>query len=357
MVLKKTLVLITVFSCLTYGAEFYRDFDISRINHVQLKFRLDPQNSELLNCLKKYYKIEFTQNNKIGKIIYMSSGKTAYTSEKHFASIEIEYSDSSETWRYLDLDGKLCFPDSEMGCFIYYYDYNGNAKCKINYDKKGEPMADSLGAVKYIYSINDTAREIQVNILDYKSKEITDSNGIFRESIIYDSLGNEIEIKFFSENGESIPGEFGIIHNLMEYNDKGNVVKMVFLDSQGKPHINNRLGAAELEYEYDDDGNVILMKYYKALNDTTLVPLTVGNSIRVLYDKCGRMTNMIIYPNDDKTSAAKIDIEYDTDGNKTKQTYYNKTDFNGPASIVVLYDPNGIEIGTTYFDKDGNVLK
>ncbi len=167
-----------------------------------------------------YYHIQRNDLGKVERVRYFSYGSKAIDSYFDCATVEVSHAANSQTWKFLDAEGK--------------------------------PIANDLGS--YGYRITEERGERRRDFLDRNYEIATNSRGYASRIYILDSLARMATTKYRDLAGRFVKdtyGDYQIVHRL---NADGFTLSNLGLDAAGNPKA-DVYGVAEYRFQYDEFGN------------------------------------------------------------------------------------------------------
>ena len=147
-----------------------------------------------------------------------------------------------------------------------------------------------------------------------------------------------------------------------EYDERGREIRTAWFDERNQPVPAD--GAAAVEREFDDAGNVLVTRYFDTSGNIILFPAGYAwlekeyNGIRQVVRETKRNADGSPFTRSDDgyVTARK---EYDEKGNVTLEQYFDEDDDPetlpaGYAAIHMEYDDEHRVVRTDYLDKDGD---
>lgn len=226
--------------------------------------------------------------NGIVRIDYVShSGKITYATDKHYATITREYSESGELLeeRYYNEFGeptpqpagyfgiRYLYAISDSTVTLIYIDRNGepfetkwgyarktckdtgSMKSERYYSSKDEPVKSvdgCYGIVRYYSGVGQVTKTVFV---DQNMEPMLNARGYAVEKLTYNAKNKIQSIRYFDVDEKQSPletGEYGLFY---DYNSDGTEIKRTFIDETGQP-ISNVLGYASIVQSFYSDGSV-----------------------------------------------------------------------------------------------------
>lgn len=333
------------------GAEYYRKVSTRAIKDIFPLYPISPDSARAVNC----FQVSRDTAGRIIEIAFLKEGEPALNPAVNFAKLSIAYTDSSETWRLLDLDGRSCFPQSNIDHIVYYMDKNKFARKKTNFDADGNEVEDSIGVSTYLLVPDTKNRIAKVFRSNARGDTIIDNNGVYADTLIYDDRGNITLWSFYSRDGRLANSSQGIAITLFEYDQKGNIIEIRFLDAESLLAVNGELGFARIRTEYNEAGNVSSIAAYKPIDSVPDDSGSLFQLISIRYDDKGNKTKMSTRTFRDEIVQNEVEISYDMAGDPVTATYnFYVNEESDLAKAIVEYQ-NGVEVKRTYIDKYGNI--
>jgi hypothetical protein len=84
----------------------------------------------------------------------------------------------------------------------------------------------------------------------------TDNSGVFRAVLSYSQLGDVTEAASFDQSGGRVTGADGVAIVRLEYDAAGNPTRFTYHDRVGQPVSSPSIGAARIDFGYDNDGRL-----------------------------------------------------------------------------------------------------
>lgn len=234
--------------------------------------------------------------------------------------------------------------------------YSNIARYKLTYNENGY--------VKYIIYYSDWRN----------SYLACDENGVGAKLYKRDELGRVTLINYFKPTGETT-GDFfkdftnadldnGVAGRKLTYTDDYRVYQDILASLDNKP-IESSSGYAAIQYTYDENGNMVLVRYY----DADLKQVIIGDGyFQCLkdYDDAGNLIvdryfdiegNRVVTGR----GYSAVGYEYDKKGNMVFLGYYDTEDqmINldaGYGYICYDYDENRDVVCISYYDRDDNLV-
>jgi len=349
------LLISVTFFCCSYAdsSQFYRQVGTTGIRHFVLQYPVATDLAQSVNC----YRVERDTNGRIIEVVYIKDGKPAFNPVFHYSKLLIVYTDSSEIWRLLDLEGKPSIRQPDMAYYAYYYDSDGLPKEKINYDINGNMIEDSAGISKYLITSQVNERVTRVLRTNIAGDTIIDNDGVYEDRLTYDENGNIIEWAFYSLKGDLSRNKEGFAMSKFEYDKNRNNTQMTFLDENLHLCLNEALECARMRLSYDENGNISSMTSFRPDSSISADSGSLSLTSEALYDEKGNKIKMIVRCFDKGSRLNKVETEYDKNGEILTEIYFFHENEESPLAKAEVRYKDGKEIDTTYFDKDGNIIK
>ena len=237
------------------------------------------------------------------------------------------------------------------------FDENGFCKEIKLFDENDNPVvyaSNETDAVNYHRQLiinTPTGLAKEYYFYDLYGNPALDPNGVFKNVVEYDTLGNEIRRQFFDANGNFVKIDGDECQYELVYDEKNNFIKVIYEDANGRPaeasdgtairvvdrdnygrqtkfsmyDKNENLidvdGWAYRTFEYDDFGNIKVVKWFKA--DGT--PCESSSAIRTNdYDPNTNFLIKTTWADGTGTTTSEEYFEYDDIGNTTKEYTLDK---------------------------------
>jgi hypothetical protein len=357
--------------------EYFRHVEIDNLHAINTRYQIDSSIADTVNC----FKVEYDGEDRIERITYMKDGLPANQDEGKWSGFFIKREKNSEAWWYEDVNGTLCFVDTNLALMVYSLENDSVPLSLTDYDEQGEITEDSAGVAQYVFETDESCHVIRMLRLNAEGDTITDnlgyyetqygysenedsvemanygtngrlSNALSGSAIMharYDSLGNSIEIRFFDENKNPVIDKLLNAATVrIEYDKNGYISSMRRLDTKARPMPIDDDPWPRLEADYSDRGKPIEFRYYG--QDEVL-------KLRIRNNQQGKIIEQCFFGPDgelriDKVAGfARFIVKYDESGNDIESSY------QGPDSQLVEPPGMGYARVTTAFDKNGNPIE
>ncbi len=292
------------------------------------------------NCLsEQYFTIEgepsIRTDMNVHKLVYVRDPQTGLTIEKLAYGTDLKPVCTAQGWVKETAE----------------YDENGFYK-EINlFDENGNPVvysSDESDAVNYHkQSIINTPTGLTKEFCHYDSygNPALDPNGVFKCIIEYDTVGNEIRRLFLDANGNFVKIDGDECQSELVYDEKNNLIKVIYEDADGK-FANTKDGIAIQAIERDNYGRQIKLLFYDKSENLAEIN---GWAYRTFeYDDFGNLKVIKWYKANGRlceTSSAIKTMDYDPNTN-----FWIKTTWA---------DETGATTSEDYYEHDniGNIVK
>ena len=309
--------------------------------------------------------------NQYGKLLY----KIDYDEKLKVASFQ--YDDSVATAKRISLSTTKSFDvntneHSSITHYLLDYDDHGllrNIKYASGEDKSPVGDADNIYGQQYKYDEDGHITEIRFIGQDGNTRG--NKIGLAIKKFTYDNDGNWTEVRYLTTDEKpSHDGQNCSVVKL-EYDKWGNRKAEKYFTGDGeKPAYRSDLSAFGIAYQYDDDGNRIVMSLLDSDHESYSIGSYGYAQIKFTYnedgfvvkqewlDKAGEPVEAVF----DKDLIGRVDFEVDEKGLELKRSYYNLNGKGiqmlwGGHEIRTDYDSVGNVLKLSYFDNDGNSAK
>jgi YD repeat-containing protein len=335
------------------NVQYYREINTRGFRDFIMQCRIESNLALTVNC----FRVRSDTLGRVVEVVYFKDGKPAFNPVYNYNKLTIEYTDSSDVWRLMDLDSKPSFTQANLACIVYQLDSNGVPREKRFYDPNGKITEDSFGVAVYLLSHDTTNRVISMLSTSSNGDTIIDNNGVYEERLSYDTDGNTIEIGYYSPQGRLSNSNQGVAVTKFEYDEIGNVTQIVFLDENSQLCVNNELDFARSEIEYLDCGYVSTIREFRPDDVANEDSGSLCQSTTLTYDDKGNRTKMVVQTYEGGIVQNQVEYEYSGDGDVTRKTYYLYVNKKSDLFKAEILYRNGKIPDTTFIDKFGNKIK
>ncbi len=258
-------------------------------------------------------------------------------------------------------------PGLAFGTLILKYGPDSWLALMQNVDTNGELLANDTGAAQDKMVFDKQGLVQSWNVLDRQGNPLR-GNGpnVARGIQTYTRWGYELMVRYEDERDNAILNAYGWGRGIRSYDDFGNMLSSYFADQYGKPMMVEAWGYARAQVLWSNDGIQFLSRSYFDTEGNRVAHKTRGfcqldysyddnhNLIAIKFlDINGKPVNRL------DTGVAVILYEYDDTNRRTIIRYMNTSGNpvnhlqQGWARAQNLYDGQGLPAGANYFDLTG----
>jgi len=327
-------------------------------------------------AVRKIYKAG--DENRVAWVQYLDiKGNITYNTEAGYACVEYNYTpqDRGEkiTQIYYDANNNLCcILDKGYAIIEKLYNENGFLIQKLYKNAEGAVTCrrDYMVA-EILYEYADDGNLIREHYKNAEGQPINRADTgyavVYREYVsgrLVREYYEGYEDKVLRAVADRTTGIAAITYSY----DRGEKQKEQYYDIEGNLALRRDIGCAAIQYEYNNNGQ-LLGKYYYGTDDRLILRKDTGSAIdRFGYDKEGRRVSYRYYGVDEepvvntKYNCAGMDYVYDERGNRSEILYIGldgcslmDRDDCGIAKVCQEYDGFGNLSGESYYDEEGHL--
>lgn len=364
-----------------YTYEYYFQIKIDDSYTIVGKYPIKDIKTDSLNC----YRFTYDKNKTLKEISYFRNGKLSIDNRLNVAKVIIKYGNENELWHYYGVDGKPTPNNDHVFINKKVYNFNDNSLFIYNYNKEKRIMKDKYGIAWELWKLNEKGLVETSFHFNETGDTIIDYNGFCVVLSEYDNNDNLAKLSNFDKNGRLLADEDGIAIRYCKHDSFKNITEMRNYDVNNKLikyTVADRYSFPIVKAEYDEYGNRIAFKYCnenEIVRQKILLDENLNSIERSYYNDKG------IFSIDQDLGYARIEYEYNEDGEFVLEHFYGvderiiysafgdsstiKYIYNTEGNIVehvyidtnevihhtVLLDENGNEIEKRYFDEEGNL--
>ena len=265
---------------------------------------------------------------------------------------------------WLDLKGRDVRCCSSNEWFLLDYDASDRVVRKTYCNGEWKPTVGEDGVLFISYEYDENGNETSRDCFGGMSNRVLNADGIATVKSRYNKRGQAIWRRYYGAKEEAIFHKDGNAGYDATYDKKGNLRKFTFVDMEGRPVMTSQ-GYAIEESKFDAQNKEIDHAWFDAKGK--LVCVDGVARIRCEYDDAGNMMVMKFFGADDRLTRNKENVSamtwsYNQAGEAIECRYYGPDgeatqDKKGVASWKANLNASGRSVGRQYYDIDGNALE
>lgn len=281
-----------------------------------------------------------------------------------FSGYRIQEKDGEVYTAWLDLKGRSVRCCSSNEWFLLDYDASDRAVRKTYCDNAWKPTVGEDGVLFISYEYDENGNETSRDCFGGMSNRVLNAEGIATVKSRYNKRGQVIWRRYYGAKGEAIFHKDGNAGYEATYDKKGNQRKFTFVDREGNPVMTSQ-GYAIAESKFDAQNKEIDRAWFDAKGK--LVCVDGVARVRCEYDDAGNIAVMKFFGADDRLTRNKENVSamawsYNQAGEAIECRYYGPDgeatqDKKGVASWKANLNASGRSVGRQYYDIDGNALE
>ena len=280
-----------------------------------------------------------------------------------FSGYRIQEKDGVVYTTWLDLRGRDVRCCSSNEWFLLDYDALDRAVRKTYCNGAWRPTAGEDGVLFQTYEYDEKGNETSRDFFGGMSNRVLSAGGVATVKSRYNTRGQVTCRRYYGTKGEAVLHSDGNAGYDVAYDKKGNQRKFTFVDREGRPIVTSQ-GYAIAESRFDAQSKEIDRAWFDAKGK--LVCVDGVARIKCEYDDAGNMTVMKFFGVDDRPTRNKENVSamvwrYNQAGEAIECRYYGPDgeatqDKNGAAFWKAILNASGRSVGHQYYDIDGKVL-
>jgi hypothetical protein len=205
---------------------------------------------------------------------------------------------------------------------------------------------------------------------DLTSKKFSVKNRLIGDELVEKSYFNQknmlIGKRYYDQYGELYYDDYGVAIYEYNYDEKGNRVEVKYFNENKVPFQINFIGPATINYNYDEQNRIIRISYFNASGDLSG---SMGSAvIEYEYDEQNRIVAEMRLNDEEEPIdffAPIIKYQYDEDGRVVEKSYHTAAgqlasrmlDENDDRTAIIRLSYLGGEVIPTFYDKNNKILK
>ncbi len=281
-----------------------------------------------------------------------------------FSGYRIQEKDGEVYTAWLDLKGRSVRCCSSNEWFLLDYDASDRAVRKTYCDNAWKPTVGEDGVLFISYEYDENGNETSRDCFGGMSNRVLNAEGIATVKSRYNKRGQVIWRRYYGAKGEAIFHKDENAGYDATYDKKGNQRKFTFVDREGNSVMTSQ-GYAIAESKFDAQNKEIDRAWFDAKGK--LVCVDGVARVRCEYDDAGNIAVMKFFGADDRLTRNKENVSamawsYNQAGEAIECRYYGPDgeatqDKKGVASWKANLNASGRSVGRQYYDIDGNALE
>ena len=232
-----------------------------------------------------------------------------------------KYNRIIRSWASKTDGSKINYPDGNFAIIACNYDERGNLTEKMFFDTAGNPALDNMATHKRVTEYDNLNRAVHELNYGKDGKPAQGRNAYSECRAEYDSRGNMTVITTYDGYGKPAIGADGFHKLTKDYDRFNRVTSMAYFGLNGEPVDSKSNGYSRVENAYDENGNHVSEKYYKANGK-------FDYEFRVKYNDKGQPVEYTFLDSNGKLhtgrDVARLTISYEDDGlTPVRRKYYN----------------------------------
>ena len=264
---------------------------------------------------------------------------------------------------WLDLKGRDVRCCSSNEWFLLDYDASDRAVRKTYCNGEWKPTVGEDGVLFISYEYDEKGNETSRDFFGGMSNRVLSADGVATVKSRFNKRGQVTWRRYYGAKGEAVLHKDGNAGYDAAYDKKGNQRKFTFVDMEGRPVMTSQ-GYAIEESKFDAQNKEIDRAWFDAKGK--LVCVDGVARIKCEYDDAGNMAVMKFFGVDDRPTRNKENVSamvwrYNQAGEAIECRYYGPNgestqDKNGVAFWKAILNASGRSEGRQYYDIEGNAL-